>query len=331
MARKSSKKEQEEKSELIQALEYVCLNQRDSGTPAQMHCIISGSEIVTFDGIIALGYNLQTDLTGCPQSKTLLAALQRVKGAYSLTQQSPTALILQAGRLRATIPCLEPENLASAAPDPFCAAIPDEWRNGLAIVGDLASETASKVEFASVCVQSGTMIGTDGIVAIEYWHGLNMPRMILPKSFINTLKKIPHKIVSFGFSENTFTLYFDNEAWIKTLLYQDDWPIEQLNKIMSRQMEMFKLPFDFEDAIDNVLPFSEGQVIIKDGKIQTHSKENIGASYDLNVEHNAVFDPAKLKQVLPYVKQINFCTGKGGVALFYGDNLRGVICQKLVS
>lgn len=331
MARKSTKKEQEDKNELVKALEYVCLNQRDEGTPGQTHCIITNSDVITFDGIIALGYPIENELSGCPQTKTFLAALKRAKGAYSLTQQSPTALVLQAGRLRATIPCLEPENLASASPDPFCAALPDEWRIGLGIVGDLASETASKVEFASVCVQSGTMLGTDGIIALEYWHGLNMPRIILPKTFINILKKIPLKIVSFGFSETTFTVYFENAAWIKTQLYEDQWPIEQLNKILSRNIEMYKLPFEFEEALNAVDPFSEGQVIIRNGKIQTHSKESIGASYDLEIDHSAIFDPKKLKQALPYMKQVNFCTGNGGVALFYGDNVRGVICQKLIT
>lgn len=331
MARVSKKKEAELKSELVSALEYVCLNQRDEGTPAQTHCVITNKEIITFDGIIALGVPIETELNICPQSRQMLAALSRISGSYSLTQRDATALALQAGRLRVTIPCLEPENLASASPDAFCAAISDDWRQGLLEIGDIASETASKVEFASVLVRSGTMLATDGIIALEYWHGLNMPQMILPKSFLTILKKIKHKIVSFGYSENTLTFYFENSYWIKTQLYQDTWPIEQLTKILSREIELYPLPFDFADALDAVLPFSDDQVIIVNNKIQTHKQETIGASYDLEINQDAVFDPKKLKQVLPYIKKVNFCTGKGGVALFYGENVRGVICQKLIS
>lgn len=332
MARKPRvSKTEESKSDIITALEFVCLNQRDEGTPNQTHCIIQNKQIITYDGIVSLGYPIESDLAACPQSRRLLAALQRVAGAYSLTQQDAQTLVLQAGRLRVAIPCLELETAASDAPDAIAGLLPDDWRAGLSIVGELAAETASKVEFASVYIQPGSMLATDGIVAIEYWHGLNMPEMVVPKTFINILQKIKLQIVGFGFSDNSLTLHFENNAWIKTRLYLDKWPKDQLNRILSRQMEVHQLPFEFEKALDAVMPFTDGIVHIRNNKISTHIQQEIGASYDLEINQNGVFDPKKLKLALPYIKQINFCTGNGGVALFYGERIRGVICQKVMT
>lgn len=327
MARKprSTKTKDIVKNDITEALSFVCLNQKNEGTVGQTHCLFANGYVTTFDGIIALGFPLAGELTICPQSKALLAALERSIGAYSMTQLDATTLAVQAGKFRASIPCLPLENVASVQPDAICGPLSNVFKGALALVGQWASETANCVEAASVLCRNGSVLGTDRVVAVEYWHGLPFPEMVIPKMFITQLCKIKYDIIGFGFSDRSLTIHFSNRSWIKTQLYEDKWG--NIDRLLNREVNPISLPSGFKSAISSVRPFTQGKVFIGKNKISSHKDDMLGASFDFECGQVGVFNPDKLLSVVDLIEKIDFCTDTGGIALFYGRNLRGAICQ----
>jgi hypothetical protein len=326
MARKPkvAKKELEAKSDLIQALEFVCLNQKD--TPLEVACLFEDQQVTTFNGIVTLGHPVQGDLSACVQSKRLLAALHRIDGAYSIAQDG-SKLTVQGGKLKVPIACYPLDLLASGQPDPICGLLSNDFRTALDFVGQWAVETGSSVEMSSVLCKGQSVFSTDRIVAVEYWHGINFPELVIPKTFITLLSKIKFGIVAFGFSDNSLTIHFENKAWIKTQLYQDKWP--NLIPMFDRQTEQKQLPIGFKEAINNLFEFAEINIIVGNEAINTHKKAELSASFDIKCDQTGIFNSAKLASVLPYIETIDFCSDTNKVALFYGKNIRGIICQSI--
>jgi hypothetical protein len=324
---KQPKKEEQAKIDIVKALEFVCLNQKDEGTPGQTHCYFNNGFVTTFDGIVALGYPINNDLLACPQSRRLLTAVGRASGSFSLSQVDAVTLALQAGKFRAAVPCLPVEMLASGQPDEFYALLDNGWRDALTVAGQWASDSGQRLEHASVYCTGQSFMSTDGIIAVEYWHGYNMPEMIIPKMFISIINKIKQDVVGFGFNQNgtSITLYFADKSWCKTQLYDGSW--QSISKVFDKQTNPRPLPKGFKDALDMILPFTESKVYVGNNQISTNENTKIGASFDFASDQCGIFNPGKLRSIIDFVDTIDFCTDTNKVAIFYGNKIRGAICQ----
>ncbi len=215
--------------------------------------------------------------------------------------------------------------LPGIEPDPYAGVLDDRIRIGLEILSPFVVENSQRVVMASVLLRAQTMVATNGHVLLEYWHGIDLPPgLIVPKLFINALTRIKKKIVGFGFSSTSFTVYFEDRSWLKTQLYKEKWP--DTDGIMARPHQPVPLPVNFFEALHSIVDFTEdNRVRIRPGKIQSHADEGTGATYEveglnavatLNAKHLALLDGLIVSMDI---------SGTGGVSFFYGENLRGAM------
>lgn len=316
-----------EASKLQLALDFIALAQKDKGAPYQTHVMLTNNTAIAFDGILAAGHLIDESLVACPHTMTLVAALKKCEGVLSVTQLDSGKLSVKAGKFRALVPCLPGATLPGIAPDPRVGIIDDRIRHALEIVSPLIVENSQRVITASALVKSGSVVATNGMMLLEVWHGIDMPPgLLVPKLFINALLKVQKKLVAFGFSQNSFTVYFDDNSWLKTQLYNEKWP--DTDGILAKPHTALPVPEGTFKAIETVSDFCEdSRIFLKPGRVQSHAEDAVGAQYEVpQLQADVVLNAKNLKLLDGVITSIDF-TGTDGITFFYGENLRGAMTQ----
>lgn len=335
MATPRNRKQADEGSSLVKALEFVSLAQKKIGTPNQTHCMLAGNQAIAFDGTLALGTPIEEDVSICPHTGLFLAALQECGQSFILTQLDDNRLAVKAGPFEAFVPCMPREALPSAFPDRPVAPLNETLRTALAAVSGLVSENAQHVVSAAILLRRGSAFATDRFVMVEYWHGLDLPTIVIPKVAAVALAAIDKPLASFGFHDQgtSATFHFADGSWLRTQLYIEGYPhIDSILQPEGVRFNAWPVPPNFFKAVKAVAKHNDaGLVVFGDGELRSHESLNAGASYKVTGTPKAIQFRAKdLLEVEPYAKTIDF-VGAKQIAYFFGDNVRGCILQRAKS
>lgn len=311
---------------LIEALKFVALAQQKEGTPVQTHCIINQGRMMAFNGIFATGHLIDDDLSACPHSTRLLDALGKCGANLSITQLDSGRLSIKSDRFKAFVPCVPFDQLVCVEPDAPCAAIDDRLKAGFDMVAPILSETAQKAMFAGALLQAGSIVGTNGHVLVEYWHGIDLPPgLIVPKAALQALTKTAKKLTRFGFSPNSATFFFEDDSFIKTQLYSEQYP--DYGRIFPANVNPWPLPEGFFEGVRKIQSLSDDKIVHFEasGMIVKDAQRNQSGSYEIQgLKDGLAFNMEYLSIVEPIFKQVDFDT-EPGKAVFFGDNARGAL------
>jgi len=330
MARKPNiSKAEPIKSGLLQALEFVSCVSDKLGAPHETHVGLRNKWAIAFNGIVAAGSPIPEDIYAYPHTLLLLEALSKCDENYSITQLAGS-LSIKAGKFKAEIPCLDPVLMPEAFPDPQIVGITNKFKEAVDAVGVLASENAQHVLTASVLMNGSTVISTNRVMLLEYWHGLDLPPNVpLPKEFVKALTKQKKNLTGFGFSKSSATFWFEDGCWMRTQLYADEWP--DVSRILNRDANLWSIDPNFFKALDSVAPFSDdGNVYSRLNLLCSHADEGKGATYECSgIPAGFVYPIKQLMIMKPYVKNIDYMANglhdSSYCLYFVGDTMRGVI------
>ncbi len=318
-------KEPAKTDQLLKALRFVALAQSNDGTVMQRHCVLNSGWIAATDNVMTLGAKVPDDLTACPQTKRLIAALERAGDGVTITHKDADRLSVVSGGLRVSVPCVPLSDMAISWADPVAGPMDDRFLDGLRAIGHIASETAQTVQTGSILCTGGCISATNREVLAEYWHGLDTPPYwVLPAATVDALLKIDgKKLTGLGFSGRSATFHFDDESWLKTQLFEDKWftPEKVWNESDPALAEA--VPETFFDALNTLNSFTDsGFVSLKDGLIVNSNKlvdaaeievPGLKASAGMKIRNGLLFKKIA-KTMQPF-------TG-GRAMFFYGDNVR---------
>lgn len=331
MAKPRTKKKTEEPSTataaFVSALKFISAAQKDIGSPFQTHAQIANKWAVAFDGVLALGHPIEEELTACPHTLRLIDALAKCGEALSMTQLDSGRLSIKSGAFKANVPCVGFEVMSSVQPDPPIATIDDRLKLAFEAVAALASDNAQHVVTASILLRSGSAVATDRSLAIEYWHGIDLPPgLVLPKSAVAAVMKVSKPLARLGFSNSTVTFWFEDGSWLRTQLYNEAWP--DIDRVLNQASNPWPVPTNLAVALDAVMPFSEDGLVRFDGGIlRSHDIDGLGASYEVEgLPKGLKFNAKRLKLLLQHATKVDF-TSKSGVAFFFGDSVRGALTR----
>lgn len=317
-----------QQSAFADALSFVALAQRDIGSPYQTHVIIENQTIIGFDGVLTAGIKIEEDLNACPHCYRLLDALKRSGENYTIVQTTADKLTIKADKFNAFVTCVPRNIMPPAFPDPPICPINDELKRGLEIVSPLASENATRIYLASVLVRANSCVGLNGQIMFEFWHGLDLPTMALPKAAAVAIMKCNKELAMFGYSGDSATFYFADGSWIKTQLFTEQWP--DIDNVFNVSATPWAVPPGFFDGVRAVAPFNDsGEVRFDLNVLRSHSENDLGATYDcFGIPAGPVFSSKLLLMAEPHIQKIDFRTSDIGKAFFLGDRIRGIIMGK---
>jgi hypothetical protein len=331
MARSPRTTKKEQDNPLLTALRFVSVAQEENGTPYQTHARLAGNEVIAFNGIVAAGYPLPLELYGCPHTFKMIAALSKVRGAYTMTALDTDQIAISTDVFRALVPCIPAQLTETIAPDPGNYQIGKEWLDACERVGLFVTEGAQTVLQSSIITQAYSVIGTNGVVIIEAAGRYNTPSgLMIPYPFIKAACQCGLTPVSFGFSDTSFTLHFEGGAWLRTQLYLDALP-GGLGNVLAQMNEhnATDIPAGLDVAIDAVMKFSEDgkTVCIRENKVCSHDEDHTGAQYRLDgLPGFATMNGAFLSKLLPHFTRADFFTHKERV-IFLGTGVRAMLMK----
>jgi hypothetical protein len=334
MARGKKAQQAAETVKLIEALSFCAVAQHDIGQPYQSHIMLANRTAVAFDGILSAGTMTELpDVNTCPHTLKLIAALKKCKAEYSMTQTEGNQLVIKSGAFRAIIPCLPREEMTTGYPDNQIAPIDDRLKDGFKILDKIIVENAQTVLQSSVLLRANTMVATDRMLIVEFWHGIDLPpNLILPKAFVSAIAKSDKKLKWFGYSEHTVTFWFEDNSWIKTQLYVEQWP--NIDAQWNFEPTLGPVPKKLREAAEAVAPFSEnGALYLSEDLVASHPAEGVGATHDcpgLDFGDGLfpIFGIKRLYHMLDLAEQVDW-NAKDGASYFVGNGCRGLISKRL--
>jgi len=334
MARKPNSKPVQMKPVLLQALEFCSCVSEKLGTPYETHISLRNNWAIAFNGIIAAGAPIDTDICMHPNCLQLIEALSKCEDTFSLTQLDTTRLSIKAGKFKAIVPSLDIGLMQYAQPDPIIVPITNKFKEAVEAVGVLADENGQHILVSSVLMNGPSVVSTNRKVIMEYWHGLDMPTNVpLTKQFVSALAKQKKNLIGFGISNNSATFHYEDGYWLKTQLCSDQWP--DVSKILNVKGSLWSIDPNFFKALEAVAPFSEdGCIYFDTNLLRSHPTDSIGASHECNgIPKGAIYPAKQLALMKPYVKTIDYMANSNGVhtntnaycLIWEGDNARGII------
>jgi hypothetical protein len=332
MARKPRAKKGNEAIEgILAALKFCEPASKEVGQVNQTHLRLANNWAIAFDGVVAIGHKIDSDITTNPHTRTLIKALEKCTDATQITQLGDGRLSIQSGKFRAFVPCLTDELLGNVTPDSPCAHINPAVFNSLRIVAPIAKENAERIMLASVLLRSGSAVATDGKIMMESWHGVDLPPCIVPKSFVNIIAKIEKPPIHFGFSPSSATFYFDDGSWIRTQLYTERWP--DVDKVLNMQNTQWAIPGGFWEGIAKIADLSDENrhVYFGDKMVRTAPVgDEHGAMCEVDgaLPPNLCFNIDHLLMIGDKATSVDFLGGPTQqTGIFYGNNFRAFVSQ----
>ncbi len=317
---------------LREAVQFVKPASNDE-LAAHAYLRIGGGYVTASDGILSAGHPVEEDLAVCPHAEKLASALKRVGDRYSVTALDPGRLSVKGAKLRAVVPCVAPETLPSVAPDPNIAPIGEPLRQAFKTLVPLVKEDGQRLIEYSFLINNGMMSATNGQVILQYWHGTNLPpNLIIPRKFGLLASKLDG-LSGFGFSDKSVTFWYENQSWLRCSLCVGEWP--DIDALLNIENNAKPLPDDFFEAIKAIEDFSEdGAVRLSPGKVKSSYVNEggdgpiTGASFDCEgLDAKATFNIKLLSMLNGVATSMDFATHEDR-ALFYGENLRGLIAKR---
>ncbi len=334
MAKRASAKKKED-TELLKALKFVVVAQKDIGTTGEMHCAIYNGQVIAYDGVVGAGFPCAEEIQCFPQTKRLIDALEKVKGAMSMSLLSSMQLAIKDGeRFTAHIPTVSGADLPYCEPDAKAYPLNDNFKKAAKLAGVFTTEGAQTVIAASILTTEYTFVGTNLVAIIEVAHKNHIPPgLVIPQRFFDLLQKVDIPIVGFGYSERTFTAWFENGAWLRTQLYKDPWP--DISELLNRSAGMAQTPITSKlaEAVETVASFSsDSRVYVNDSKVSSHVTEGVGATFHCPGAGGPVsFNAKSFLTIAPYVGMIAFGGESDNLIAWSGEfeefKLRGILVK----
>lgn len=337
MARRPKPKASEVKeasSGFVDALKFIGLVAQDKGPPNETHVYLGGHWAAASNGLITVAHKIEEDIYACPHNHLMLQALSKCGKHYSLTQLDESRLSIKSDKFKAIVPCINPNDYYLAPPDPPLYDLNEAFVKAIHDVNVFPVEAnAQRVPLVSILLNGQTVVGTNAVVMIEAYHGLDLPKDVaLPTIFIETLFKTQKKLTKFGLGNSSATFYFQDDSWLKTQLFTDKWP--DIEKVFPKSSNPFPVLPDFFNGLAAIAPFAEeGLAYFDSDCLRTHKSEALGASYEVKgLPRGPIFPIKQLMLLKPWVEQIDFLAPgarQGTTCLMaFGKTQRGVIAGR---
>ena len=252
--------------ELLDALKFVSQVNAKKGIGAQTHCRIKDGFVSAFGGKVFVSHPVKEDLNACPHTFNLIGALSKLDESVSITQLSDLEISVNTGALSVSVECAEVE-IPEHCPNiwPIGGAV----KAALGFCAPIPRDDEKDLVRSSVLLQNGSAVATCGMVVGEYWHGFDLPTMILPKQLAKVVGSASFNLVGFGYDGTKCSFWFDNGAVVSSFVSKGNYV--NYKPLFETELVPAPIPEGFFKGLEglqkvaeiDIVEFSESGLVIK--------------------------------------------------------------------
>lgn len=297
--------------------------------PALTHFHIGGGRVYGFNGVLAISTPTDLAVEATPKATSFIKAIERLpEGAEVVLNLTETGKLgVKAGRFRANVEC-HPDSSGIVRVEPAGEYI--ELAPGiLPVLRKLApfiGVDASRPWAMGILLTGQSAFATNNVVLVQHWLPMAFPMpMTVPGEAIKEMIRIGIDPTAMQVEERSVTFHYPSGAWLRTALFNSDWP--DLSAVLDRENNAKPFPEGFFDAVSRLDAFVEktGRLHLRGGIVATSAHDGEGALVELDdfggVGCHFLSQMAKLEKV---ATSIDFALWPSP-CLFFGDMLRGAI------
>jgi len=332
MARRPSSKAAPGARSLAEAISFLRFGIADEGMLTERYVAIRDRMMIQRNSELAAGHPIEEDFRAAVDATALRKAVEKVTGALTLAQDAES-LTLRSSSMKVRLMTIPLDEMTPTAPDPIIAPLNEHFGQAVRDCLPLIKESGTRIIDYSLLSMGQSIVGCHkGKVILEVWHGNDMPPGIaFPFKFCKALIASKEKVKGFGFSGETFTVHFENGAWLKTQLIATMWPdvsqvLDPMNLALCEPISR-----SFFEAVADIQPFTENNMVeVEPTRIRAESETQTAereiapvgipenGAITMNVEH--------LLMIGDHAKNFDF-TGNARLHAFTGDTRRGCIVK----
>lgn len=314
-------------TKLADVLKFLAPIQGKTGLLKEQFCNISYNWACASNEVVTMGVPIEMNLFACPHFVTFSKALSECEAEdLSITQIDEETLVVNSGDMKARVPCVPPNRVAIPAPDPCIAQVSNGVKAALAACAPMTLDQHANPAFMGVLLQSGSTVGINGHIMLEYWHGVDLPpNLLIPKESATIIGKIKKNVTGFGFSESSVTFWFDDGSFVKTQLMLADYPNYRA-LFPTYKLPTIKLHKMFERGLKNIKNFApEGNVYFFEGTLQTNVRTTDASTFKIEgLPEGMAFAVKYLLAMSPFMGEVYFQKEQKR-AFVFTENTRGII------
>lgn len=313
---------------MLSALKFVkgAVAKKDF-VPELTHFHIADGRITGYNGTMALSSPIDTDIRANPKALLFFRAIEACTKEPTLKLTDNGRLIVQSGRMRAQVPCIDNESYF-IPPAGNRIKAPKGLPALLKTVAPFIGEDASRPWCLGALFDGPFLYATNNVTMVQMWTALDMPTINVPKFAIDQIIRIGEDPIELQSDGVSLTVYYEDGRWIRTQLFAEPWPLELVNKIIESPSEQKQVPEGFVDTVEKLTPFTEGKssaiYFLGNAMGTGETKDAVDSVvFDLDgIPEGVIYNIHQLRIIGPVATTIDF---KSTPCMFYGENIRGAM------
>jgi DNA polymerase III sliding clamp (beta) subunit (PCNA family) len=294
--------------------------------PALTHFRIENGAVRGYNGTLALSSPIPFDIVCNPKAIPLVQAIRNCTETIQLSMTKAGRLSIKSGKFKAFVDCIEGETPHVEPEGEVFDLNGAAMLEAFKVLEPFVADDASRRWSNGILFQGESAFATNNVVLVEFWHAAHFPRAInVPRAAIREALRVNEPPTHAQLSDTSITFLYENGRWIRTQLYEVNWP--NLASILSRDSTQQVIPEGFFAALESIKPFADklGRVIFHNESLCTSTTEGDGASFEvpgLTVEGS--YNVEMLELLNGVANTVDFSTYPKP-CIFMGDRLRGAI------
>lgn len=324
---------------MLEALKFVAGSvARKDYVPELTHFKIRGGWVQAFNGTISAASRIDMDIDVMPWAVEMINAVKACDETMAMSITPTGRLAIKSGKFKVFVNCLDMNDAAlQTFPTPEGDIIPvtSGFMTMLRTLQPFMADDASRPWAMGIMFEENSAFATNNVMLAQYWHGFPFKhRVTIPAEAVNEIVKQKAEPTAVQATDNSLTIWFGNDRWIRTQLLEDQFP-EQIYKVIDAPGEPFVAMDTFPGffaALDTLKPFVDGdlpRVYFHDGALSTageHQGEEVGATVEVpNISGGRCYNWKHLNLLRNIVAAVDF-SGYPAPSRFVGTDrrLRGV-------
>jgi DNA polymerase III sliding clamp (beta) subunit (PCNA family) len=229
-------------------------------TPVLTHFAFRDGTVAGFDGRMFIQAPLKLRLSCTVKAKLFITALDACDNEPDRIEQTETGLVINRGSFTATLPTGKIEEFAPATPDPRPVKRTAPLLPKLKQLFPFIGEDASRPWACGLLIDGLNAYATNNVCLARVKLPQAMPEaespLNLPRFAIEELIRIDEEPISIARSENALTFYYKDKSWLRTVLFETNWP-KPPREILDGIKADHKIHPELVEAVRTLAPFAD--------------------------------------------------------------------------